>query len=122
MDLDTSNAKLVFDLLDDGDGKLSAEEVVSGVAKLRGNARSLDMVSLLKRCSEIDLTCRIIEDHVAHFSLQGGRGTERKKHNKSLQELKRFSSKSRMLRQLTNRSTSTSRSVSRSKSQSDIAK
>jgi len=43
MDLDVSDVDSVFTLLDDGDGLLTAEELVSGVARLKGFARSIDV-------------------------------------------------------------------------------
>lgn len=45
MGFDVSDTPLVFELLDDGDHMLTAEELVKGVAILKGNARSIDMLS-----------------------------------------------------------------------------
>jgi len=45
MDLDVRNARLAFELLDDGDNKLSADELIQGVALLKGNARSIDLMA-----------------------------------------------------------------------------
>ena len=39
-ELDVSDAELIFNILDRGDGHLSAEDLLSGVSKLRGTARS----------------------------------------------------------------------------------
>merc|ERR1711959_636701 len=39
MDLDVRDVRLVFELLDDGDGQLSAEEIVTGTLKLKSAAR-----------------------------------------------------------------------------------
>jgi len=69
MDFDTSNAQLVFDLLDDGDHKLSAEEVVQGVAKLKGSARSIDLMALKYQCESIDNTCKQIENSLQKSAL-----------------------------------------------------
>jgi len=69
MEFDTSNAQLVFDLLDDGDQKLSAQEVVQGVAKLKGGARSIDLMALKYRCESIDNTCRQIEKNLKNSGL-----------------------------------------------------
>mmetsp|Transcript_18917 Transcript_18917/g.33336 ORF Transcript_18917/g.33336 Transcript_18917/m.33336 type:complete len:553 (+) Transcript_18917:42-1700(+) len=46
MELDIRDAELVFDLIDDGDGTISAPELVRGFAKLKGTARSVDMIYL----------------------------------------------------------------------------
>jgi len=64
MEFDASNAKLVFDLLDDGDKRLSAEEVVHGVAKFKGAARSIDLMAVQHRCDQIEHACQRIEDHL----------------------------------------------------------
>lgn len=55
MELDTTDAKRLFRLLDDGDGHITADELVKGVTRLKGVARSVDMnhmeleVDLLKQ-------------------------------------------------------------------------
>lgn len=46
MELDASDADKLFRLLDDGDGLLSADELVQGVARLKGHARSIDLFAL----------------------------------------------------------------------------
>mmetsp|Transcript_12654 Transcript_12654/g.22720 ORF Transcript_12654/g.22720 Transcript_12654/m.22720 type:complete len:144 (-) Transcript_12654:22-453(-) len=46
--LDVSDAKLLFDLMDDGSGVLELQELVKGVAKLKGPAKSLDLAVLSK--------------------------------------------------------------------------
>mmetsp|Transcript_73397 Transcript_73397/g.198475 ORF Transcript_73397/g.198475 Transcript_73397/m.198475 type:complete len:110 (+) Transcript_73397:1-330(+) len=48
MNLDVSDTKLLFDLIDSEhpDGKITSDELISGVARLRGPARSLDVKAL----------------------------------------------------------------------------
>ena len=46
LDLEINDLEEVFALLDDGDGKLTADELVHGVAKLRGTAKSLDLAAV----------------------------------------------------------------------------
>eukprot|EP00930_Biecheleria_cincta_P013392 TRINITY_DN11962_c0_g1_i5.p1 TRINITY_DN11962_c0_g1~~TRINITY_DN11962_c0_g1_i5.p1 ORF type:complete len:570 (+),score=90.88 TRINITY_DN11962_c0_g1_i5:92-1801(+) len=53
MDLDLSDVDLLFELLDDGDGKLSADELVRGVARVRGAARSIDLNQAMRKQAEI---------------------------------------------------------------------
>jgi hypothetical protein len=43
MELDVLDAKLLFQLVDNNDHKLSADELVSGFSRLRGPARSLEL-------------------------------------------------------------------------------
>jgi len=46
--LEEEDDDLLFDLLDDnGDGKLTPEELTRGIGRLKGAARSIDVVSLL---------------------------------------------------------------------------
>merc|ERR1712100_902272 len=47
MELDIRDAELVFALVDDGDHRISAAELVHGFSRLKGTARSLDMVTLM---------------------------------------------------------------------------
>jgi hypothetical protein len=48
MELDFNDPEALWELLDDGDGNLTAEELVKGVSKLRGSAKSADMHRGLK--------------------------------------------------------------------------
>ncbi|CAE8686333.1 unnamed protein product [Polarella glacialis] len=64
MELDVTDSKLVFDLLirsnpdssppGKQDGELSAEDLVRGVSKLKGSARSLDMATLMMKMGSMD--------------------------------------------------------------------
>eukprot|EP00930_Biecheleria_cincta_P021024 TRINITY_DN1566_c0_g2_i1.p1 TRINITY_DN1566_c0_g2~~TRINITY_DN1566_c0_g2_i1.p1 ORF type:complete len:633 (-),score=119.26 TRINITY_DN1566_c0_g2_i1:125-2023(-) len=47
-ELSVGDASNLFALLDDGDGELSAEELVKGVARLKGAARSIDMAIFMR--------------------------------------------------------------------------
>lgn len=46
LELEIHDAELVFDLTDDGDGKMSADEMAFGFSRLKGNARSVDILAL----------------------------------------------------------------------------
>jgi len=48
MELDVHDVEAVFDLIDNGDGKLTAEELVLGASHLKGAARNIDIALLLK--------------------------------------------------------------------------
>jgi hypothetical protein len=62
MDLNVEDAGMVFELLDaDGDGALTASELVEGVSRLMGDARNLDMLVLMRDQSRI---MRLIEKDV----------------------------------------------------------
>jgi hypothetical protein len=64
MGLEIRDAEHVFDLMDDGDKKLSAQEIVQGVAKLKGTATAVDMIVLNKRCDDIHRACTRVEKEV----------------------------------------------------------
>merc|ERR1712048_1383803 len=47
MELDAGDAETLWSLLDDGDGHLTADELIKGVARLKGAARSIDLATLM---------------------------------------------------------------------------
>ena len=49
MDIETGEASLLFDLRDNGDGELSLQELAAGTAKLKGTARTFDLLSTQHR-------------------------------------------------------------------------
>lgn len=71
MDLDVRDVDAVFWLLDDGDGKLSAEELVRGVSHLKGAARSIDMMALMK---QMQRQGDLINALGAKFGIKGRQG------------------------------------------------
>lgn len=54
MELDVSDGKLLFDLLSNGDDDITVDELVDGVAKLKGAARSIHMQTLIRQASRIE--------------------------------------------------------------------
>jgi len=55
LELEVSEVRGLFWLLDDGDGYLSFEEFMSGVLRLRGAARNVDLITLLYENKKIHL-------------------------------------------------------------------
>merc|ERR1712113_438988 len=47
LELDAHETKNLFHMLDDGDGEVTAEEFVQGAIRLKGVARSQDVVSIM---------------------------------------------------------------------------
>lgn len=47
LEIDPTDAKHVFTVLDDGDGEILMSEFISGVMRVRGHAKALDMVTVL---------------------------------------------------------------------------
>ncbi|CAE7318436.1 Scn10a [Symbiodinium sp. CCMP2456] len=61
LDMDVRDARMLFHLLDDGDdihGALSVQEFCEGIAKVRGNAKSADMVLLLHETGKVRKECQ----------------------------------------------------------------
>jgi len=54
-DLDVTDVNLLFDLLDDGDQMLTAEELCNGVAHLKGAAKSFDLFCLMHMMKALSL-------------------------------------------------------------------
>jgi hypothetical protein len=52
-DLDTSDLKKLFHAIDTGDGNITADELVAGVSRLKGSARSLDMCQVMRDISDV---------------------------------------------------------------------
>eukprot|EP00931_Biecheleriopsis_adriatica_P045096 TRINITY_DN25845_c0_g1_i1.p1 TRINITY_DN25845_c0_g1~~TRINITY_DN25845_c0_g1_i1.p1 ORF type:complete len:549 (-),score=86.14 TRINITY_DN25845_c0_g1_i1:99-1745(-) len=46
LELEVHEGDMLFDILDDGDGHISYDEFIGGVMRLKGTARSLDMIAL----------------------------------------------------------------------------
>mmetsp|Transcript_61823 Transcript_61823/g.116896 ORF Transcript_61823/g.116896 Transcript_61823/m.116896 type:complete len:634 (-) Transcript_61823:106-2007(-) len=72
--LDASDATCLFELMDDGSGELETQELVSGVAKLKGPARSLDLAmlefELRKKMQNFVQRLTLIEAETSSLQLQ----------------------------------------------------
>lgn len=53
LDLQSSDAENLFNLLDDGDGSISYQEFLSGAKRLKGGAQSIDLVTLMRECGNM---------------------------------------------------------------------
>merc|ERR1719161_754925 len=53
LELNPKNASYIFELCDDGDGRLTLDEFLSGVFRLKGTAQQIDMVLLQREAKEI---------------------------------------------------------------------
>merc|ERR1712151_633363 len=56
LELDAKDAEMLFTLLDDGDGMLSADEFVQGAQNIKGTAKALDLVAVLNIVRRIETT------------------------------------------------------------------
>lgn len=48
LEMAVSDTEMLFNLLDDGDGYITYDEFIQGVVRLRGQAREIDVVAILK--------------------------------------------------------------------------
>merc|ERR1711957_841514 len=55
-ELDASDAKRLFGLMDDGDHLICAKELVDGAARLKGAARSMDLQHLMREHENLQRT------------------------------------------------------------------
>lgn len=47
LDLEVTDLETMFSLLDDGDGSIAVDEFINGIGRIRGQAKSIDVVNLL---------------------------------------------------------------------------
>lgn len=57
LELDVHEVWSLFSLLDDGDGRLSFEEFAQGVIRLKGTARSMDVIQMMKQMDNVARLC-----------------------------------------------------------------
>eukprot|EP00440_Ansanella_granifera_P002203 gb/GFBE01002384.1/.p1 GENE.gb/GFBE01002384.1/~~gb/GFBE01002384.1/.p1 ORF type:complete len:553 (+),score=115.54 gb/GFBE01002384.1/:1-1659(+) len=53
MELDEKDNDLLFKLIDNGDASITLDELIKGVGKLKGNARSIDMVRVMRDLANV---------------------------------------------------------------------
>jgi len=51
--VEAGDAHVLFDLLDDGDGKITRKEFVNGMSKLKGEARAQDLLPVAANCERL---------------------------------------------------------------------
>merc|ERR1719240_169591 len=67
-DLDTEDIGLLYDFLDDGDEDLTPEDLCKGISRLKGTAKSLDVVGLMHMVRLLDHRLEIIDGRLMkHF-------------------------------------------------------
>ncbi|CAE7882461.1 unnamed protein product, partial [Symbiodinium sp. KB8] len=68
LELESSDLKSLFTLLDGGDGLISVNEFMEGATRLRGPAKSIDVAKLLMLCTKTEKTLKgtqpKLKDHV----------------------------------------------------------
>eukprot|EP00811_Abedinium_folium_P036035 NODE_8781_length_1470_cov_10.174981.p1 GENE.NODE_8781_length_1470_cov_10.174981~~NODE_8781_length_1470_cov_10.174981.p1 ORF type:complete len:458 (-),score=91.29 NODE_8781_length_1470_cov_10.174981:96-1418(-) len=64
MDVEVNDPLLLYDLVDNGDGQMTVDELTRGIARLRGPARSIDLAALNARAQDLRERLIRIEDTV----------------------------------------------------------
>lgn len=64
LDVTVADIDLVFKLMDDGDRRISAEELVQGFSQLKGPAKSLDMLKVQKSVRHTEKILRRVCAHM----------------------------------------------------------
>jgi len=65
MEIEVSDTDTLFDMIDDGDGEISIEELINGVSRLRGAARSIDMCNLMRHMQYVQELVTHLQERVA---------------------------------------------------------
>jgi len=77
LELDVKDAANLFRLIDDSnDGVLTVDELANGVAKLKGPAKSLDMLTCIYQQRELSIDVRTMEGKIAEAEIQAARREE----------------------------------------------
>jgi len=61
LELEVNEAEALFRMLDSGRGQVSLDEFVAGVMRLKGQARSMDLIEVARNCEGILARCRGME-------------------------------------------------------------
>eukprot|EP00811_Abedinium_folium_P010807 NODE_1999_length_2314_cov_10.586648.p1 GENE.NODE_1999_length_2314_cov_10.586648~~NODE_1999_length_2314_cov_10.586648.p1 ORF type:complete len:625 (-),score=137.58 NODE_1999_length_2314_cov_10.586648:329-2203(-) len=64
MDIEVDNLNVLFEVLANGDDDITKDELVKGISRLRGPARSIDLVAVAARCEDLRDRIMRIDDKV----------------------------------------------------------
>jgi len=62
LDLEVHETELLFTLLDDGDGAVTFQEFIHGVDRLRGGARTLDLMCVQNDCKHLMKSVKLLQE------------------------------------------------------------
>jgi hypothetical protein len=54
----------LWDLLDDGDGVVTYDEFIKGVSRLKGQARSLDVLAICRQCDHMNYSLKTVSERL----------------------------------------------------------
>lgn len=67
LDVTVNDSRILFDILDDGDGLVTITEFCQGISKLRGHVKPIDFVTLRQENGRILKECRRTAKDVKNF-------------------------------------------------------
>eukprot|EP00490_Sorites_sp_Unknown_P014365 CAMPEP_0114642096 /NCGR_PEP_ID=MMETSP0191-20121206/2636_1 /TAXON_ID=126664 /ORGANISM="Sorites sp." /LENGTH=215 /DNA_ID=CAMNT_0001854237 /DNA_START=249 /DNA_END=896 /DNA_ORIENTATION=+ len=73
LDVTVNDSRILFDILDDGDGLVTITEFCQGISKLRGHVKPIDFVTLHRENARILKECRGTSKEMRHVSHMMGR-------------------------------------------------
>eukprot|EP00440_Ansanella_granifera_P040047 gb/GFBE01043436.1/.p1 GENE.gb/GFBE01043436.1/~~gb/GFBE01043436.1/.p1 ORF type:complete len:103 (+),score=20.17 gb/GFBE01043436.1/:1-309(+) len=74
LDVEVHDVESLFDILDDGDGHITIDEFCKGIGRIKGEARAIDMVSLMHDTYVVQQACRKISRDLASLEQRIGGG------------------------------------------------
>lgn len=66
LELEPHEGTALFQMLDDGDGQVGFDEFIKGVSRLKGQAKSLDVISIQKDIGKLSHVVRDISNRIPH--------------------------------------------------------
>merc|ERR1712190_100847 len=69
LQIDTQESFHLFQMLDDGEGSVTVKEFVQGVLRLKGSARSQDVVSIMHDTNRLSVAVAKISDSIARINM-----------------------------------------------------
>lgn len=61
LELDTFEARSLFEMIDDGDGTVSVDEFIKGITRLKGQSRAQDLLALAHHCDRLQNVCNEVK-------------------------------------------------------------
>merc|ERR1712137_1292333 len=68
MDMEVSDGDLLFEMTDNGDGEVTADELFNGFGRLKGAARSIDLIGLTYRFATLE---EVVGELYTFLTVQG---------------------------------------------------
>merc|ERR1712032_1266599 len=67
LEMDVHEIVTLFNLLDDGDGYINHDEFMDGIVRLKGQARTMDVVVIRQDCRALMKVCQETRDQIAKW-------------------------------------------------------